>query len=114
VTWSSPITVNSRTNDDQFFQWMDVSPSGTIWVCYYDQSWNSSNWLDVGCSKSTNDGTSFSATARATTTSSNPVNDGFGGTFIGDYTGLGVSNTRPFPLWTDTRVGNAEAFSANP
>jgi hypothetical protein len=112
LTWSAPVRVNSRLPNDQFFQWMAVSPGGLIWVCYYDQSWNATNWLDMSCSASTNGGVSFRPAIRATTQSSNPANDGFGGTFIGDYNGLGVgSNHLPHPLWTDTRTGNAEAYT---
>lgn len=113
VTWGAPIQVNSRRQDDQFFQWMRVAPNGLIWVCYYDQSWNTTNWLDMSCSRS-NTGTSFSRAIRVTTQSSNPANDGFGGAFIGDYTGLGIgSNNVPHALWTDTRTGNADAFTFN-
>ncbi|MEW5985463.1 MAG: sialidase family protein [Chloroflexota bacterium] len=115
ATWSAPVRVNSRPQDDQFFQWMDVAANGVIWICYYDQSWNATNWLDVSCSRSTNQGISFRRAGRATTQSSNPANDGFGGTFIGDYNGLSVgSNNQPRALWTDTRAGNAEAYTANP
>jgi len=111
ASWSVPIRVNSRPQDDQFFQWMDVSPSGGLWICYYDQSWNGTNWLDMSCSSSTNGGVSFGEAKRMTTVSSNPANDGFGGTFIGDYNGLAVLGSRnPRALWTDTRTGNAEAF----
>jgi hypothetical protein len=111
ATWSVPIRVNARAQDDQFFQWMDVSGSGRLWICYYDQSWNEANWLDVSCSSSTDGGVSFSDAKRMTTVSSNPADDGFGGSFIGDYNGLAVlSDRNPRPLWTDTRTGNAEAF----
>jgi len=114
ATWSAPIRVNSRPQDDQFFQWMDVSPSGRLWVCYYDQSWNGTNWLDMSCNQSNNGGITFGESRRMTTVSSNPANDGFGGTFIGDYNGLAVKGNRnPRALWTDTRTGNAEAFVLN-
>jgi hypothetical protein len=111
ATWSAPLRVNSRPQDDQFFQWMDVSPNGRLWICYYDQSWNGTNWLDMSCSSSTNGGVTFGEARRMTTVSSNPANDGFGGSFIGDYNGLAVRASRnPRPLWTDTRTGNAESF----
>jgi hypothetical protein len=114
ATWSAPIRVNSRPQDDQFFQWMDVSPEGRLWVCYYDQSWNGTNWLDMSCNQSNSGGGAFSESKRRTTVSSNPANDGFGGTFIGDYNGLAVKGSgNPHALWTDTRTGNAEAFVLN-
>ncbi len=115
ATWSIPIRANSRQQNDQFFQWMEVGPTGTIWVCYYDQSWNAMNWLDMSCSRSTNGGLSFQRARRVTTQSSDPADDGFGGLFIGDYNGLAVgSSPFPRPYWTDTRTGNAEAFTLNP
>lgn len=114
LTWSTPSRVNSRPQDDQFFQWMGVSRSGIIGICYYDQSWNAMNWLDMSCSRSFDGGLSFKPAKRATTESSDPALDGFGGAFIGDYTGLSMGrNNLPRVLWTDTRTGNAEAFTAN-
>jgi hypothetical protein len=40
--------------------------------------------------------------------SSNPFNDGFGGSFMGDYTGNIWSETTLFASWTDTRSGIAQ------
>jgi hypothetical protein len=91
---------------------MRVSPTGTIWICYYDQHWNSGTLLDMSCSKST-DGVTFSKAKRYTTMSSDPAQDGFGGAFIGDYTGLALDAAgKPHPLWTDTRSSNADAWMA--
>ena len=65
----------------------------------------------MSCSKST-DGVTFSKAKRYTTQSSDPANDGFGGAFIGDYTGLALDAAgKPHPLWTDTRTGNADAWT---
>ncbi len=112
VAWSAPVRVNSNPSDDQFFNWIAVAPNGTIGICFYDQSFNSLNWLDVGCNKSTNGGLSWGTTIRVTSTSSNPANDGFGGGFIGDYTGLALTVAgKPYPIWTDTRTGNADVFT---
>jgi len=112
ATWSKPIAAKPGA-DDQFFQWMRVSASGSIWICYYDQHWNTGTLLDMSCASSP-DGVSFTKGKRYTTQSSNPANDGFGGRFIGDYTGLAVDTSgHPHPLWTDTRTGNADAWTAN-
>jgi hypothetical protein len=112
ATWSKPLAMRPGT-EDQFFQWMRVSPTGTIWICYYDQHWNSGTLLDMSCASST-DGVTFTKSTRYTTQSSDPANDGFGGAFIGDYTGLALDGGgNPHPLWTDTRSGNADAWVAN-
>ena len=110
-TWSSPVKM--KASEDQFFQYMRVSPTGTIWLCYYDQQWNTGTLLDYSCASST-DGVSFTKSMRMTTQSSNPASDGFGGQFIGDYSGLALDGGgHPHPLWTDTRTGNADAWTAN-
>jgi hypothetical protein len=113
VTWSHPVAMRPN-REDQFFQWMRVSPTGNIWVCYYDQHWNVGTLLDMSCSRSTDGGITFGKAKRFTTASSDPSHDGFGGAFIGDYTGLALdAGGRPHPLWTDTRSGNADAWTAN-
>jgi Neuraminidase (sialidase) len=112
-TWSSPLKMKS-SKEDQFFQWMRVSSTGTIGLCYYDQHWNVGTLLDMSCTSSTDGGVSFTKATRFTTQSSNPASDGFGGQFIGDYTGLALDGGgHPHPLWTDTRTGNADAWTAN-
>jgi hypothetical protein len=68
----------------------------------------------MSCSRSFDGGLSFKPAKRVTTQSSDPALDGFGGAFIGDYNGMSMGrNDLPRVLWTDTRTGNAEAFTAN-
>ena len=110
-TWSKPLKMRPGS-EDQFFQWMRISPAGILWICAYDQHWNAGTLLDMSCWKS-KDGVTFGKAARYTTESSDPAHDGFGGLFIGDYTGLTLdANGKPHPLWTDTRSGNADAWTA--
>ncbi len=110
ATWSKPLGMRPG-RDDQFFQWMRVSPAGIVWICAYDQHWNVGTLLDMSCWKSS-DGVTFGKAIRYTTESSDPAHDGFAGAFIGDYTGLALDGSgNPHPLWTDTRSGNADAWS---
>jgi hypothetical protein len=109
-TWSKPLAMRPG-RDDQFFQWMRISPTGVVWICAYDQHWNVGTLLDMSCWKST-DGVTFGKAIRYTTESSDPAHDGFGGLFIGDYTGLALDGPgNPHPFWTDTRTGNADAWT---
>jgi hypothetical protein len=110
VTWSKPRALKPG-REDQFFQWMRISPTGVVWICAYDQHWNTGTLLDISCWKS-QDGVTFGKAIRYTTASSDPAHDGFGGRFIGDYTGLALDGQgHPRPLWTDTRTGNADAWT---
>jgi hypothetical protein len=112
ATWSAPVAMRPG-REDQFFQWMRISPTGVVWICAYDQHWNAGTLLDMSCWKS-KDGVTFGKAKRFTTMSSDPAHDGFGGAFIGDYTGLTLDpGGHPHPLWTDTRSGNADAWIAN-
>lgn len=112
ATWSAPVRVNSTVADDQFFPWIAAAGDGTLGICFYDQHFNTTNWLDVGCNVSRDNGATWGTTRRVTSRSSNPLFDGFGGTFIGDYNGLAIStDNRGYPFWTDTRTRNADAWT---
>ena len=46
-----------------------------------------------------------------TTTASNPNNDGFGGFFMGDYTGNSWDSKKSlYASWTDTTLGHGQDF----
>jgi len=54
-------------------------------------------------------GASFGSNVRITDEVSDAVNDGFGGTFIGDYNGICSTTGGAHPYWTDVRYSNANA-----
>ena len=98
---------------DQWWQWAAVNSSGTLAVSYYDRKYGSDE------SNGNNDVTlaawHTSAFAHKRVTSvSNPSATEFPdatnghGTFLGDYSGLAVSEGLAYPIWSDTR--NAERF----
>jgi hypothetical protein len=116
ATCGSPVRVNDDPPDnprDQFFPWVSVAADGTVQVMWGDDRLDSVNTggklYDVFMAESHDRGLTFLPNQRATTTSSDPDLDGFGGTFIGDYFGLSASGV---PVWTDTRNGNSDIFSA--
>jgi len=116
TTWSSPIRVSDDTNQTyQWFPWMCVDPAGNIDVVFYDRrDVPGSIQFHTYRARSTNHGVSFGSNERVTDEISVATNDGFGGTFIGDYNGMCSSLDAVHPYWTDCRDanGNAEGYTA--
>ena len=106
MTWSHPIRVAPGAVNDEFFPWLTTEKDGTVGATWLDRRLDSSNInYDAFGSSSTNGGASFAPSARISTVSSNPLNDGFGGSFMGDYTGNIWAGDTVFASWTDTRSG---------
>ena len=105
TTWSTPIRVTHAANDE-FFPWLTTNAKGFVGVTWLDRRLDPSNVnYDAFASVSRNGGGHFRPGVRLSTVSSNPFNDGFGGSFMGDYTGgIWVRNTL-FASFTDTRSG---------
>jgi hypothetical protein len=111
ATWSAPIRVSDDTNSShQFFPAIDVDVDGRITVFFLDQRNAPGTPLyDAYITQSTDGGLTFRRNKRLTGVSSNSTLDGFGGGFIGDYSGVSVTRTHVFPYWCDTRPSNANA-----
>ncbi len=98
-------TVNQQSRQrktDQFWQWADFTKDGRLAVSYYDRQYGddeSTGFSDVSLSGS-RDLVHF-GTVRVTSSSMPPPTQ-FGGTFLGDYTGLAAPD-KAHPLWSDTR-----------
>jgi hypothetical protein len=114
ATWGRPVRVSSKKEkafNDQFFPWLNVSPTGLLGVTWLDRRLDPANVSYDAFGTTSTDGATFAPNTRISDTSSNPFNDGFGGFFIGDYTGntwARQSKTTPLTLfmsWTDTRSG---------
>jgi hypothetical protein len=115
ATWSDGVRINDdpvANGKDQFFPWISCDPQGNLHAFFYDRR-NDPNdvWIDGYYTRSTDGGESWSANERVTTASFDP-NIGFGGRFIGDYNGIASVGHRAHPLWTDTRDGNQDAYTA--
>ena len=54
---------------------------------------------------SSNGGIAFTPNRQIATAPSNPLNDGFGGGFMGDYTGNAWVGRTLYASWSDTRNG---------
>jgi hypothetical protein len=105
VTWSKPVPVDAAAIHDEFFPWLTTNSNGTVGVTWLDRRLDAANVkYDAFATSSTDGGVTFATNLRVSTVSSDPFNDGFGGSFMGDYTGnIWVKKTL-FGVWTDTRT----------
>ncbi len=110
ATWGAPVRVTTAANDE-FFPWLTVSPTGIIGVTWYDRRNDPSNlsYEEFGA-LSSDGGASFGTNYQLASKPSNPHNDGFGGSFIGDYSGNYWAGKSLYAVWTDTRGGNDQEF----
>lgn len=115
-TWSEPIILNDDQNStaDQYFPWIAVSSGGDIHVIFYDKRDDPNDYLlDIYYTHS-KDGKEFDKNWKITTNSSDPVHSYHqsGNVFMGDYIGIDATENYAYAIWTDTRKGEADAFTA--
>jgi hypothetical protein len=136
-TWEGPASGQplltgsavSQTNQQDFMPQLISTPSGEIACAFYElglkSSVNGNNGstkspllIDVIVAFSVDNGQSFSERVTVTDYPWDPAVDAPHShgdpqvTFIGDYFGLDASRLGFFPLWTDTRTGIQEIFTA--
>jgi hypothetical protein len=106
-TWGKPVRVTPTSDThDQFFPWLSVNTNGAVGVSWLDRRNDPSNIsYETFASKSLDGGATFTNNVQVATAPSNPFNDGFGGTFMGDYTGNAWDGQVGVPSWMDTRTG---------
>jgi hypothetical protein len=97
---------------DQWFQWAEFTPRGTLATDYYDRQYGSAEFTgNMGISVSTSMNLTSFKVSRATSASMplpTQFPDGNGNSqFFGDYGGL-TAVSGAHPLWSDTR--NPDAF----
>lgn len=107
-SWGTPVGVAPvSATHDQFFPWLTVSSGGIVGVTWLDRRDDPQNIsYKMYFTYSTTGGTSFATNKALATTLSNPFNDGFGGEFMGDYTGNSWTSAKPptlFASWEDMR-----------
>jgi len=101
TSWSAPQQVLAFAGNEGW-QWLSVSSTGTIGVSFF-HSGASNNYLEVGAF-STDGGATWPTKAKISSTVAHFSNDGFSGTFIGDYTGgIWVGGTL-HTSWMDART----------
>jgi hypothetical protein len=113
TTWAPPVIVNpTSTTGDQFFQWLNVNSAGVVGVTWLDRRNDPSNLsYQPFFSQSKNSGGNFIAGHALSSKLSNPDNDGFGGTFMGDYTGNAWNGTKTlYQSYMDMTTGTSQDF----
>ena len=107
TSWSKGVPVAPSTEThDQFFPWLSVSHRGIVGVSWLDRRNDPSNVsYEAFATISPTGGVNFFPDVQLTTALSNPFNDGFGGFFLGDYTGNTWDGNTLFATWTDTSNG---------
>ena len=105
TTWSAQRSVTPASDTkDQFFPWVNISPSGLIAVTFLDRRNDPSNLKYQAFVAISKDGNTF-RNLKLASVASNPNNDGFGGGFMGDYTGNVWNGKTILTSWMDTRSG---------
>ncbi len=101
VNWTTPARVNDDLYEqDQFYPSIHVQSDGTIHIIYGDRRNDPyDRRYDLYDTSSSDNGTSFQFSLRATDNSSDPSFN----SFIGDYFDLDVTNNFTFAVWTDER-----------
>jgi hypothetical protein len=114
ATWTQKAVAPSSATHDQFFPWVNVSRGGLVGVSWMDRRNDAANVnYEAFASFSANGGASFTPNQDLSAAPSNPFNDGFGGFFIGDYTGNAwAGNTTLYVTYTDTTTSIDQEFLA--
>ena len=112
TTWSSTLVNPTSTKGDQFFQWLNVNSAGVVGVTWLDRRNDPSNLsYQPFFSQSKNSGGNYIAGKALSSMKSNPDNDGFGGGFMGDYTGNAWNGTKTlYQSYMDTTTGTCQDF----
>ena len=115
-TWGEELRLNDDqvgNGCDQFHPWLTVDNYGTINVVFYDRRNDPSNLLmDVYFTQSRDGGESFLPNQRITTVSSDPGAGQPKAGLLGEYVGVTAQDGRVHPVWTDTRNGNQDVYTA--
>ncbi len=140
ATWSSRYQINDDVgseNIDNFHPWLVVNQEGVIVVVFYDQRYDAPNYylFDLNAAYSFDGGLTFTTNHRISDVSSSPSNlknnnlenpwtlddNGFmapvamvpRGGLIGEYIGVTAYYDKVNAVWTDSRDGNSEVYSAS-
>jgi hypothetical protein len=111
--WSVPVGVAPPSDThDQFFPALSVSGTGTVGVTWMDRRNDPMNLsYEAFAAISTDGGKTFPNNYQIAAKPSNPHNDGFGGKFLGDYTGDAWAGKALYVAWPDTSNGvNSQAM----
>jgi hypothetical protein len=112
TTFGAPVRVNSTsTKGDQFFQWLNVNPTnGRVGVTWLDRRNDTANLSYQPFFAYSTNGKTYSKGYALSRAKSNPNSDGFGGAFMGDYTGNAWDGNSLYQSYMDTTTGTSQDF----
>lgn len=115
-TWSAPVRIhddNEVFDVDQFHPWITVDEEGRVWCAWYDRRNDSNNLLmDVYFTVSDDGGATWRANERITEVSCDPGQGTLDAGLIGEYIGWHAAHGKAVCVWTDTRLGDQDAFAS--
>jgi len=104
-TWSAATRLfGSANTHQQWLHWLSVGPSGQVGV---SMNYTKTGTQYVAKAMFSVDGGATYTKRKTSTAVSNTVSDGFGGGFIGDYTGNIWTGGTLHQSWPDTRTGTS-------
>jgi hypothetical protein len=111
------VTADPVPPGDQFFPWLEVTPSGRLHLLYLDSSLTiqddsaANAWLDAAYQWSDDRGSSWTVHRLTGTSFDTALTDLGNGQFIGDYTGTAVLGETVWPVYLSTEHGIAGVYS---
>jgi hypothetical protein len=117
TTWEAATMINDQPSlNDQFNPRLAVDPAiGTLVVIYYDTADDPGRLkTDVWFQSSDDDGVTWSAATKITTSQTDETAAGADANQYGDYNGLSGFSGKFFPSWTDRRDGAQEEIWTAP
>ncbi len=116
ATWSPTVRINDDTpgnGRDQFHPWISIDEAGVISAVFLDRRDDPGNYYyNCYMTQSSDAGATWSDNIRISDISSDPQAGSMRAGLLGEYIGLTSSNGRVNPLWTDTRRGHQDAYTA--
>jgi hypothetical protein len=116
ASWSSPTDIAGASSTfDQFWPVITVTSSGRVDVVWYDRRDDPSNSLvNLYYTYSLDGGQTFAPITKVTTAqTSTSVGSPTSTLYFGDYIDMAeTADGAALPVWTDTRLGNQEAYIA--
>ncbi|HEX9410418.1 MAG TPA: sialidase family protein [Actinomycetota bacterium] len=106
TTWGAPVIVSAASTRDQFLPWLSTDDAtGRIGITYLQRTGGN---YKTFAAVSTNGGATWKGNKSIASATSQFSNDGFGGGFMGDYTGNIWAGNTLHASWIDTRTGTGQ------
>jgi hypothetical protein len=113
ATWSEPVNITEKSDDDQWWPWVSVTPDGRVAVSYLDRRYADGILIDTSLTVA-KASLGSRKTRRVSEVSWNANYSFRLGLFAGDYMGLDTTDKVALPFWVDARFGEPNVFGNNP